>query len=209
MSRTTSAGRSRENTRERLLASAVDVFVAKGLKRVTVDDLVGAAGFTRGAFYSNFSSVDEVFFEVFRRRATGMVDQARALISSAPEAEFGVEFVASVVETLSGSGREWLVLHNEFTLLALRDEEARDLLAEFSQQMRGEIVELIGDVLTRLGRRPTLPVAQVAEIVLALQSHGQMLTSLGDTRLGAEVAWDGVRIMQAVITAFSEELPAS
>ena len=55
--------RRRENTRARLLEAAEDVFVRKGLNRVTVDDLVGAAGFTRGAFYSNFSSLEEVFVD--------------------------------------------------------------------------------------------------------------------------------------------------
>ena len=53
-----SAVRRRENTRARLIEAAEVVFATTGLKRVTVDDLVGAAGFTRGAFYSNFSSIE-------------------------------------------------------------------------------------------------------------------------------------------------------
>jgi AcrR family transcriptional regulator len=202
-------GRSRENTRERLLEAAVDVFVEKGLKRVTVDDLVGAAGFTRGAFYSNFSSVDEVFFEVFRRNATSMIDRAREAIAAVPEDELDVEFLGTVLDSLTVPGRTGLVLQTECTLLALRDERAKELLAEFSREIRSQIVEVVDDVLARLGRRSTLPSAQVAELVIALQFHASTLRELGDPSLEADDAgaasWLSGVIVRTVLTSFSEE----
>src|SRR5690606_15416818 len=61
-----SAGtRRRENTRAKLVRASLDVFVEKGIDGATVDDLVKAAGFTRGAFYSSFSSKEEVFSALF------------------------------------------------------------------------------------------------------------------------------------------------
>ena len=74
--------RRRVNTRARLVEAAEDVFVRKGLKRVTVDDLVGAAGFTRGAFYSNFSSIEEVFFARLRAAVPADARDRRAGSSS-------------------------------------------------------------------------------------------------------------------------------
>jgi AcrR family transcriptional regulator len=82
--------RRRENTRARLLEAAREVFAEKGVKRVTVDELVGAAGFTRGAFYSNFSSIEEVFFAVFEDQADQMLAAVRAAIESVPEGEFSL-----------------------------------------------------------------------------------------------------------------------
>ena len=61
-----SAGtRRKENTRAKLVRASLDVFVEKGIDGATVDDLVKAAGFTRGAFYSSFSSKEEVFIALF------------------------------------------------------------------------------------------------------------------------------------------------
>lgn len=177
------ASRRREHTRERLLEAATDVFVEKGLKRVTVDDLVQAAGFTRGAFYSNFDSVDEVFFEVFRRHATALLDHARAAIDAVPEGEFDVDSVGQLFEEVTSSGDAWVVLHQEFTLLAVRNAEAGEVLESFTASLRSQLAELIAEVLRRLGRRPTAPLDQLAQIVSALQAHAALLAQIGDTSL--------------------------
>ncbi|MGN0063027.1 MAG: TetR/AcrR family transcriptional regulator [Nocardioides sp.] len=204
--------RRRENTRERLLEAAVGVFVDTGLKRVTVDDLVGAAGFTRGAFYSNFTSVDEVFFEVFRRYANGMLDQVREQIAAVPDGAFGVEAVGEVLASLAGPGSPWVVLHGEFTLLALRDERAREVLAVFSREMRAQVVEVIDDVLARLGRRGSVPTDQLAQLVISLQFHAMTLGALGDTTLsdGApQGRWLTDQVLVTLVNGFSVELADS
>lgn len=92
--------RSRENTRARLLEAALEVFAEKGIRRVTVDELVAAAGFTRGAFYSNFSSIEEVFFAVFEDQAERMLSAVRAAIDSIPEGEFSLDSLGTVFESV-------------------------------------------------------------------------------------------------------------
>lgn len=199
--------RKRANTRERLLEAAVAVFVDNGLKRVTVDDLVGAAGFTRGAFYSNFSSVDEVFLEVFRRQATGMLDHVRERIAAVPEGELDLDAVGAVLASLAGPGSSWVVLHAEFTLLALRDERAREILADFSGGMRGQVVEVVEDVLDRLGRRPTVPTGQLAQVAIALQFHALTLGALGDAVLAGgsgPASWLREQVLPVLVSGLSE-----
>lgn len=46
----------RSRTRERLLDAAYEVFADTGVHTASVEQISEAAGFTRGAFYSNFSS---------------------------------------------------------------------------------------------------------------------------------------------------------
>jgi len=43
-------------TRERVLIAARTVFIDKGLASASVQDIVETAGYTRGAFYANFSA---------------------------------------------------------------------------------------------------------------------------------------------------------
>ena len=48
------AKRSRTQTRRRLIEAAPRVFVERGIGGASVAQICSAAGFTRGAFYSNF-----------------------------------------------------------------------------------------------------------------------------------------------------------
>jgi AcrR family transcriptional regulator len=174
-----SAVRRRENTRARLLEAAEDVFTTTGLKRVTVDDLVGAAGFTRGAFYSNFSSIEEVFFALFEQQSERMLSVVREVIDSIPEQEFSLDSVGLILESLNPIARRWYVIQTEFTLLALRNEEARRVFQEHRQQFESQMVGVIGDVMRLLGREPSIPLKQLTETAIALYLH-----SLGQDGLG-------------------------
>lgn len=57
----------RAQTRERLLDAALICFAERGVLGASVEEVSEAAGFTRGAFYSNFASRDELCLELLRR----------------------------------------------------------------------------------------------------------------------------------------------
>src|SRR5437588_10391841 len=48
-------------TRARLLASAAKVFAERGFYGASVEEIADRAGFTRGAFYSNFETKADLF----------------------------------------------------------------------------------------------------------------------------------------------------
>src|SRR5579863_2506929 len=58
---------SKDQTRQRLLDAAQAIFMKKGFVAASVEDIAGAAGYTRGAFYSNFRSKGDLFIELLRR----------------------------------------------------------------------------------------------------------------------------------------------
>src|SRR6187549_3687736 len=55
-------------TRQRLLEAAERVFLRRGLRGSSVEEIAAEAGFTRGAFYSNFRSKDQLFVELLHDR---------------------------------------------------------------------------------------------------------------------------------------------
>ncbi len=61
--------RRREATRQKLLDAAAQVFAEEGLDAASVEAICERAGFTRGAFYSNFETKDELFLELAGRVA--------------------------------------------------------------------------------------------------------------------------------------------
>src|SRR5271168_5606398 len=52
----------RSEVRERILSAAMTTFASEGFAGATIDMIAEAAGFTKGAVYSNFGSKDDLFF---------------------------------------------------------------------------------------------------------------------------------------------------
>ncbi len=179
MSTTPTARRSRENTRARLVEAAADVFAEKALRRVTVDDLVGAAGFTRGAFYSNFASIEELFFEVYAAQANLMLAAVRTAIDEIPPSEFSLDSLRPVLGALRPFGRRWYLIQNEFALLAVRDAAARARFLAHGDRLLQEIVDLVRRALALLDREPVISFEHLTDVLLALYLH-----SVGNELLG-------------------------
>ena len=75
----TTVTRRREATRERLLTAAMEVFAEKGFHGASVEQICERAGFTRGAFYSNFAAVDDLVIELYERHARRLATRVQAL----------------------------------------------------------------------------------------------------------------------------------
>ncbi len=73
---------SREQTTQRLLDAAQKLIARKGLDAASVENIAAAAGYSRGAFYSNFSSKDDLFIELLRRDHQKATAELNALRSS-------------------------------------------------------------------------------------------------------------------------------
>ena len=54
------------------------MFAEKGYGHVTIEDVCEAAGYTRGAFYSQFESLEELFFLLYDQWAARTAEQVRA-----------------------------------------------------------------------------------------------------------------------------------
>ena len=78
MTRLTRAQR-RQQTRARLLDAAGQVFARRGFHAATVDEVAEAAGYTKGAVYSNFANKDELFLALLDQRLAAQLQQVEAL----------------------------------------------------------------------------------------------------------------------------------
>lgn len=59
----------KQQTREKILHSAARLFTTKGFDAVGINDVMKAAGLTRGAFYAHFSSKSELYGEALMSAA--------------------------------------------------------------------------------------------------------------------------------------------
>lgn len=135
----------RAATRDRLVEAAAAVFAEQGFGATAVEDVCARAGFTRGAFYSNFASLTEVFVELYRRRAdqlTAAVQAAAAEVGEVTSANVGT-LVARVVGRLPDDAR-WRILQAEFTAHALRDPSAAAALDAPRVALAGVVRPMLG-----------------------------------------------------------------
>lgn len=163
--------RRRSETRARLLSAAGDVFAERGFHGASVEDICERAGFTRGAFYSNFVSKDELVLELSARHTAQVVARIRdaADRSSAEPDDVVREVIASLVDD-APSHERWLGLTTELNLHALRDPEARAVWAREQRRIRAALVEAVDQAVARRGAALALPTELFVRAALALVS---------------------------------------
>lgn len=64
-----SPGSSGSSTRERLVAAAIQVFVAEGYEQARLQDIARTAGMTTGAIYANYRGKEDLLFDAIGTRA--------------------------------------------------------------------------------------------------------------------------------------------
>ncbi len=65
------------DTKERILQTALELFAQKGYEAVSVSDIAGALGLTKGALYRHFESKGAIFDSILRRMEQQDAREAR------------------------------------------------------------------------------------------------------------------------------------
>lgn len=172
------APRRRTNTRARLLAAAVDVFVERGARRVTVDDLVSAAGYTRGAFYSNFGSVEEVLLEAFKEESERLIEAVRTAVAEHADAESSESLISAAFEAVRSTQDRWFVLQSEVVLQSLRDPDARQISSTTFTALSDQLVEVVELALDRLDCTSTMPTDLLAQTMMGVFLHSLTMRTI-------------------------------
>jgi AcrR family transcriptional regulator len=120
----------KELTRELLLDAAIGVFAEKGYHGASLDDVADAAGFTKGAVYSNFTRKSDLFRALLEREA-GRYDQALTQTVEAVPLELLPDVAAELLADPE-SDQETRTLLVEFWLAAVRDADLRPSLLQTS-----------------------------------------------------------------------------
>lgn len=128
----------KEMTRELLLDAAIDVFAEKGYHGASLDDVADAAGFTKGAVYSNFTRKSDLFGALLERETTRH-DQALRQTVEAVSLEL-LPDVAAELLAKPESSQETQTLLVEFWMAAVRDPRLRPPLRQTSDLV-GEAFE--------------------------------------------------------------------
>jgi AcrR family transcriptional regulator len=169
----------RAQTRERLMAAATAVFAERGVIGASVEEICEAAGFTRGAFYSNFADKDALVLALLEAgvaaqyaAAERAVDELKAVSGSHSPAELVWQALARF-EAMGQPSREGVLAQRELMLHAARVPSLRAPYLAFQEACAARLQDLIGDALRVAGLEFVLPFDQALELLVATHDHSE------------------------------------
>jgi AcrR family transcriptional regulator len=165
------------HTRACLMQSAATVFARRGLQQASIDEVAEDAGFTKGAFYANFKSKEELFLAMLDERFTQRIEGIESVIAGeGSTAEKARRAGDNFVQGLSAD-REWERLFFEFSAYAARDDDFREELVTRYRTMRDRMAAALEAHSEELGKEATLPFDQVA-LMVSVMANGFALEKL-------------------------------
>jgi AcrR family transcriptional regulator len=188
-------------TRSALLRSAAKLICRKGISDASVDDMASDAGYTKGAFYANFKSKEELFLVMLDEKYAAELERIEA---SLPGEGVPVEEVHASAEDFirfAWADSEWPKLYFEFTTYAARSPEFREELATRNRAMRERIAEIFRHWAADFPGEPPFPYEDIA-LMLHWMVDGFMIGRLTEPNLSEE-------LYSAMVATFFKGIAAS
>lgn len=156
----------RQETRAKLLQSAEQLFNQGGYEKASVDLIAENAGFSKGAFYSNFESKEAIFLELFESSKRRQIEALENLLAQEMTAE---ELLSAVRNYKAGRDpdSDFSQLAVEFQLQASRDATFAKAYAKLYRNHRDSLAGLLEKLYTKLGRTPPVTPTDLADILMA------------------------------------------
>jgi len=170
----------RDVTRERVLDAAREVFAERGVFGGSVEDICERAGFTRGAFYSNFTDKADLLEALIARehaRLLAQLDASAALAGERSAAAVGgpapdlAAVLAGIVERILVAvpgDRQLSMVQTELEIHAIRQPASSASFREADTRFRARIAEFIERGMALQGRELTVPSPFVADAAVAM-----------------------------------------
>ncbi len=163
----------REATRERLVEAARALLAEIGIQGATVESICERAGFTRGAFYSNYASKDELILDIFGREKLQMI----ALMQSAVDSEMGgdvgdVDGVPAALRAVDRflaaypRDRRSFLVQLEFVTHGIRERAVAEVYREVWVETRDDIQRVLERGVELLGGRLLVTPEQAVTLLI-------------------------------------------
>jgi AcrR family transcriptional regulator len=151
-------------TRKALLGAAATLFRQRGLDGASVDEIAQAAGYTKGAFYANFKSKEELFLVMLDERFASQLERLDRALAGTQQPQD--EARAAAMDCIHFAGDEdWPNLYFQFIAHAARNEEFREELATRHRTMRAQMSEILERWKRGTGHEPPLPMEEITAML--------------------------------------------
>src|SRR5258708_4983856 len=159
----------RDDTREKLFEAAARVFEADGIGGASIEAIAAAAGFTRGAFYSNFDSKDELIIAMLEDHVEQSIRRNLDLLTRHKDLADYIEALRNMDRSRQDPLARSPLLHMEMILFVARAEKRRPELAKRLRARRKLVADIVETTLQNSGKNRSVNPTWTAAIVLALE----------------------------------------
>lgn len=197
----------RAQTRRRLMDAAIEVFADRGVNGSSVEEISELAGFTRGAFYSNFESKEDLCAALMRdlgQQHLAAAEEAIARVLDSDDRPLD-ELIDDAMDTfvaIQPSDRNAQLLQLELRLHAARNPDFAATFNELDEELGTLFATLIEDGLRRRGVRLSVPAKQAIGLLHAVHDAANF-----DKLLGRATPTAGTDDLKALMNSLVRPVP--
>lgn len=162
----------RPETRAKLLEAAASLFASGGYGATSIGEICRKAGYTSGAFYSNFESKEELFFALFEAHAERAIESIKQRLDALSGDDLTISDLIEPFAELGPEERDWFLISAEFTLHALRNPDAAAVLAAHDERVWQLAAPVIQRVLDHAGVEAPRGAEHLVRLLVALREGG-------------------------------------
>ena len=159
----------RDDTCEKLFEAAARVFEEQGIGGASIETIAAAAGFTRGAFYSNFKSKDELIIAMLEDHVEQSIRRNLDLLARHKNIADFLDALKTMDRSLQDPLGRSPLLHMEMILFVARAEKRRPDLAKRLRARRKLVADIVETALKNSGRNRSINPTWAGAILLALE----------------------------------------
>lgn len=148
-------------TRGRLIRAAEKIFARDGFEAAKLEEIAADAGYTRGAFYANFESKEDLFLALLEGEISSRINTLEQMTRSLQEPEAKLSAFREFFLTIC-QDRRWSLLALEFKLFAVRHPEVKTRLAAMNRRLVKSRIGILRDIIEGTGRKLPITPAAVA-----------------------------------------------
>src|SRR6201996_5710280 len=159
----------RDDTRDKLFEAAARVFEEQGIGGVSIEAIAAAAGFSRGAFYSNFKSKDELIIAMIEDHVAQSIRRNLDLLSRHNNLADFIDALKNMDRSRQDPLGRSPLLHMEMILFVARAEKRRPELAKRLRARRKLVADIVDTTAKNSGKGGARNSEWMAAVVLALE----------------------------------------
>jgi AcrR family transcriptional regulator len=173
-------------TRAKLMLSAGKLFCRRGLEQASVDEIAHDAGYTKGAFYSNFKSKDELFLAMLDQKFGDEIERIERALGTDETPDQAARHAGEDLIRFMRSDPEWERLYLEFVAYAGRNDEFRQELLTRCRAMDERLAEVYRRWSEAIGIKSPIPLQDVTQIT-SIMTQGFLVSQQIDPELSEEL----------------------
>jgi len=185
------------------MSSAAAVFSDRGMEKASIDEVAEHAGFTKGAFYANFESKEQLFLAMLEENFAARLEEIDRALSTEEKPEAQARQAGLDFHRFLEFSEEWERLFFEFAAYASRNDEFRVELVARYRMLRERVAEMMDRRAREIDVEPPLPMAELA-LMTFVMANGVALERLLEPEAVAddlyatmlEIFFTGLRAMR-------------